>query len=75
LFFHPAGEFSKYTSFNNWCGLENLTVLIMNYLGLTHKDYKKFRGTFQLKLPLNIEIVIPDDDSVRLLGQIVEELL
>jgi len=29
---------------------------------------------YQLRLPLNIEYMIPKDDSVRLLGQIVEEL-
>ena len=41
---------------------------------LTHKDYT-IRGDFyQLKLPLNIEYMIPNDDSVRLLGQIVEEM-
>ncbi len=46
-------------------------MLIKN---LTQKNYT-IRGDFyQLKLPLNIECMIPDDDSVRLLGQIVEEM-
>ncbi len=41
---------------------------------LSHKNYT-IRGDFyQLKLPLNIECMIPDDDSVRLLGQIIEEM-
>ena len=29
---------------------------------------------YQLKLPLNIDCIIPKDDSVRLLSQFVEEL-
>jgi transposase len=46
----------------------------MQLNNLTHKDYT-IRGDFyQLKLPLNIECMIPNDDSVRLLGQIVEEM-
>lgn len=46
-------------------------MLIKN---LTHKDYTTRGDFYQLKLPLNIEYMIPDDDSVRLLGQIVEEM-
>lgn len=41
---------------------------------LTHKDYTLERATYQLILPLQIEILIPKDDSVRLLSQIMEEL-
>lgn len=41
---------------------------------LTHKNYTSFGNVYQLKLPLNIEYIIPKDDSVRLLGQIVEEM-
>jgi len=41
---------------------------------LTQKDYTMFESTYQLKLPLNIEYLIPKDESVRLLGQIVEEM-
>lgn len=41
---------------------------------LSQKNYT-IRGDFyQLKLPLNIECMIPNDDSVRLLGQIIEEM-
>lgn len=40
----------------------------------THKDYTINGGTYQLKLPLNIEYLIPEDESVRLLGQLVEEM-
>ena len=31
-------------------------------------------GGYQLKLPLNLETIIPEDDSVRLLSQFVEEM-
>lgn len=41
---------------------------------LTQKDYTIGGQGYQLKLPLDIEYMIPKDDSVRLLGQIVEEL-
>ena len=36
------------------------------------KNYTEFNGYYQLVLPLNIEVLIPDDDSVRLLSQILE---
>ncbi len=41
---------------------------------LSHKNYTIRGDYYQLKLPLNIECMIPDDDSVRLLGQIIEEM-
>lgn len=41
---------------------------------LTQKNYTSFGNVYQLKLPLNLEYIIPKDDSVRLLGQIVEEM-
>ena len=41
---------------------------------LTHKDYTLERASYQLTLPLHIEILIPKDDSVRLLSQVAEEL-
>lgn len=40
---------------------------------LTQRNYTFGRG-YQISLPLNIEYIIPQDDSVRLLGQIVEEM-
>ncbi|WP_373845151.1 IS1182 family transposase [Clostridium sp.] len=43
------------------------------YINL-HKNYTSNRGNYQLKLPLNIEYMIPDDDSVRLLSQFIEEM-
>lgn len=39
-----------------------------------HKNYTEFNGYYQLVLPLNLEMLIPEDDSVRLLSQILEGL-
>ena len=39
-----------------------------------HKDYTEFGEPYQLVLPLNLEGLIPDDDSVRLLGHELEDL-
>jgi len=41
---------------------------------IQHKNYTEFNGYYQLALPLNIGMLIPDDDSVRLLSQILEGL-
>ena len=38
------------------------------------KDYTQNSGGYQLKLTLNIETIIPEDDSVRLLSQFVEAM-
>ena len=38
------------------------------------KNYSENLDGYQLKLPLNIETIIPEDDSVRLLSQFVEEM-
>lgn len=46
----------------------------MQIQNLTQKDYTILGGFYQLKLPLNIEYIIPKDDSVRLLSQVVEEM-
>lgn len=46
----------------------------MKHLNLTQKDYTTGGQGYQLKLPLNTEYMIPNDDVVRLLSQIVEEL-
>jgi transposase len=40
----------------------------------TQDNSKQYEGEFQLVLPINVEILIPEDDSVRLLSQTVEEL-
>ncbi len=39
-----------------------------------HKDYTRFPQNYQLVLPLDIEHLIPDDDSVRLLSQFIERM-
>lgn len=41
---------------------------------ILHKDYTANGNLIQLKLPFDIEILIPEDDSVRMLSQFVEEL-
>ena len=38
------------------------------------KNYTENSDGYQLKLPLNIETIIPEDDSVRLLSQFVEAM-
>lgn len=40
----------------------------------TTRDYTKLGQPYQLVLPLSLERMIPEDDSVRLLSQILEEL-
>lgn len=41
---------------------------------LTHKNYNNNYENYQLILPIETGILIPEDDSVRLLSQIMEEL-
>ena len=38
------------------------------------KNYSLNQSEYQLKLPLNIETIILEDDSVRLLSQFVEAM-
>jgi len=44
----------------------------MSVLNTLQKDYTQNQEFFQLKLPLNIECRIPEDEPVRLLSQFVE---
>ena len=44
----------------------------MQLLNKLQKDYTQNSDGYQLKLPLNIEAIILEDDSVRLLSQFVE---
>ncbi|MHB8076987.1 IS1182 family transposase [Desulfosporosinus fructosivorans] len=46
--------------------LQNKQTIPKNYIGNS--------GVYQLVLPLNMEVLIPEDDSVRLLCHITEEL-
>jgi transposase len=41
---------------------------------LHKKNYTEFNDGYQLVLPLNLEGLIPEDDSVRLLSHILEGL-
>jgi len=38
------------------------------------KKYTEFNDGYQLVLPLSLEGLIPEDDSVQLLGHILEEI-
>lgn len=46
----------------------------MRIAKLTTKDYTEFEPVYQLKLPLELETLIPVDDSVRLLSKVLEGL-
>jgi transposase len=46
----------------------------MQIKNILQKDYTTNQKFFQLKLPINIDYMIPVDDSVRLLSQFVEEM-
>jgi len=46
----------------------------MRILNLQQKNYKLGREEYQLKLPLDYEVIIPENDSVRLLSQIIERM-
>ncbi|MGN9059625.1 hypothetical protein ACTM96_08745 [Mediterraneibacter faecis] len=39
-----------------------------------HKNYTEFGEPYQLVLPLNLEGLVPNDDSVRLLSHELEDL-
>ena len=41
---------------------------------ILHKNYPANQKVYQLKLPFDIDCIIPDNDSVRLLSQFVEEM-
>ena len=46
----------------------------MYFKKILHKNYTINRKFYQLKLPFDIEFIIPDNDSVRLLSKFVEEM-
>ena len=46
----------------------------MQLTKLHNKNYTELNGSYQLVLPLNLEVLIPEDDSVRLLSHILEGL-
>ena len=46
----------------------------MKKLNTTNKNYTTNEKCFQLQIPMHLNIIIPDNDSVRLLSQFVEEM-
>ena len=46
----------------------------MTTINIQQKKYNTGSQIYQLALPLNYEVIIPEDDSVRLLSQIVKKL-
>jgi transposase len=46
----------------------------MRIQNITYKDYTIHNDSYQLVLPLDFEVLIVADDSVRLLSQVLEEL-
>lgn len=46
----------------------------MNKLNIIQNNYTRYGDNYQLKLPLEIDCIIPKDDSVRLLSHIIEEM-
>ena len=47
---------------------------VMQKTKIIQKDYSLSSMNYQLKLPFELEVLIPDDDPVRLLSAFVEEL-
>ena len=47
---------------------------VMQKTKIIQKDYSLSLMNYQLKLPFELEVLIPDDDPVRLLSAFVEEL-
>lgn len=48
--------------------------LVMHLTKSYTKNYTELSGRYQLVLPFNLEVLIPEDDSVRLLSQLLEGL-
>ena len=49
-------------------------MFVMKKLSTNNKDYTTNEKCFQLQIPMNLDVIIPDNDCVRLLSQFVEEL-
>ena len=41
---------------------------------IIHKDYRLYSCNYQFKLPFEMEVLIPNDDPVRLLNVFVEDM-
>ena len=46
----------------------------MEKVNILHKDYTFNQRIYQLKFPINIDYMIPSNDSVRLLSQFVKKM-
>lgn len=46
----------------------------MTYNMILHKDYTLNDNNYQLKIPMDVDVIIPKDDCVRLISQFVEEM-
>ena len=46
----------------------------MTTINIQQKKYNTWQKKHQLILPMNYEVIIPENDSVRLLSQITEEM-
>ena len=46
----------------------------MKEINITQKKHAQSDGFYQLVLPLDLEVLIPEDDSVRLLREVMEGL-
>ena len=54
--------------------MENQNILVIQLTQLHKGTYTEFNDGYQLFLPLSLEGLIPEDDSVRLLSHISEGL-
>lgn len=41
---------------------------------ILHKNYKSNPMSYKLKLPIDLDVIIPDNDLVRLLSCFVEDM-
>ena len=55
---------------DSFCGI----MFVMKKLSTNNKNYTTNEKCFQLQIPMNLDVIIPDNDGVRLLSQFVEEL-
>ena len=49
-------------------------IFVMKHILNLQSDYSKNGGYIQLLLPIHTETLIPVDDSVRLIDQVLEEI-
>ena len=60
----------NFNSCKGFCGI----MFVMKKLSTNNKNYTTNEKCFQLQIPMNLDVIIPDNDGVRLLSQFVEEL-